>query len=393
MIKLFRGQSIAISEVEKLQRNVNGLISFNSFLSTSRDKDVALAFICAGSSEEYGNGITRLLFEMTITKNFVFDIASRSQYQGEEECLFMIGSIFQIASVQKSEENYWYVQLNYVADDNLNELKAIKQHFLDRIVVDKGPLHLTWGRFLYHIGEYDLAADHYEKWLKKLGDIDDNELLATIQNDLGVIYYQKQNYAKANEHHTLAFSHALASPFRLDLTVFYDNQGGNQTKLNDYNKALKMYQLARKIEGQRKPINFLYIARLYSNMGSIYYHQHQIPEALNCFEKAFKLQRRIPLMNSIELAVTCNNLGNVYTKTRYYDKACKYHLEAYKIALRSLPPDHPTVQFCLENLNTSKKRLLKTNIVSNVMPYSRERKNSDISICQIEIQSGSTTQT
>ena len=44
-----RGQSIAVEELEKIKHNINGLISFNTFLSTTIDRDVAIVYAGDGS--------------------------------------------------------------------------------------------------------------------------------------------------------------------------------------------------------------------------------------------------------------------------------------------------------------------------------------------------------
>ncbi|CAF4914415.1 unnamed protein product, partial [Rotaria sp. Silwood1] len=184
---------------------------------------------------------------MEIASNLFSDISEVSDYSDEQECLFLIGTTFKIVSIEKVErdrKNYWYVQLIDASDDDINHLKTIKQQFLQRLAIAKGPFNLTWGRFLYNVGEYEAAADYYENWLKDLENIDDNELLATIHNDLGVIYYHKKEYTKSNEHHSLAFAQAQAAPFPLCLSVFYDNLGGTRIKLNEYSKAFDDFRRA-----------------------------------------------------------------------------------------------------------------------------------------------------
>ncbi len=393
MVTLYRGQQIANNEIEKLSGNINGLLSFNSFLSTSMSKDVAMIFADVENSGNKSNHEVSVIFEMRTIGNLFSDIRKLSQYPDEQECLFMIGTIFKIVSVEKinidEKNDYWNIQLITPNENDLDGLKRIKKQFQDRIVIKNSPIQLQWGRFLYHIGEYDAAANHYENWLKNLENIDDNELLATIHNDLGLIYFEKKDYITSNKHHSLAFAQAQAAPFPIGFSVFYGNQGGTEMALENYSKALDMYRRALDIEQRRKPNNQLTIARLYSNMGTVHYRLRQFPMALGCFQAAFQLQKQISLLHATDLAVTCNNLGNVYKNMNNHVEAEKFYSEAYKIAHRSLPEGHRTVKL-FENdwkascEGTKKDDKSKTNVT---ILYPTGRRNSNISISQIEIQS------
>jgi tetratricopeptide (TPR) repeat protein len=242
------------------------------------------------------------------------------------------------------------------------------------------------------VGESVAAANHYQNWLKYLGDIDDNELLATIHNDLGLIYFEKKDYIASNEHHSLAFAQAQSAPFPIGFSVFYGNQGGTQMELKNYSQALDMYRRALNIEQQRRPKNVLNIGRLYSNMGAVHYCLRQYHMALGCFQAAFKMQKRISLSHAIDLATTCHNLGNVYKDMDDHVQAEKFYAEAYKIVYRSLPEGHRTVKLFESDWNASRDKLV--DIKEDVRPtktteisYPTGRRNSDISVSQINIES------
>ncbi|CAF1527865.1 unnamed protein product [Adineta ricciae] len=63
----YRGQGLSKVDFDKIMKNKGGLISFNSFLSTSKDRDVALLIVDANGNNEDTIGI---LFEMTFTDLF-----------------------------------------------------------------------------------------------------------------------------------------------------------------------------------------------------------------------------------------------------------------------------------------------------------------------------------
>ncbi|CAF4061081.1 unnamed protein product, partial [Rotaria sp. Silwood1] len=61
--KLYRGQRMASSELKQLQENVRGLVSLNTFTSTSIDRDIAMVFL---NPQGHDNHFRSVLFEYII---------------------------------------------------------------------------------------------------------------------------------------------------------------------------------------------------------------------------------------------------------------------------------------------------------------------------------------
>lgn len=393
-ITLYRGQKMRMNEMAKISGNINGLLSFNSFLSTSRSKEVAMVFADSENQRQNTDDQLSVVFEMNIHKNQFSDIMNISRYPHEQECLFFIGTIFKIRSVDKVQsdgKDYYHVQLIDVKQSDLEQLNRVKEQFQKRVAINNGPFRLQWGRLLYHVGYYDAAARHYKYWLKHFGDTDDQELLATIHNDIGLIYFEKRQYKLSNKHHSRAWAQAQTAPFRLGLSGFYNNQGGTQMGLKAYSKALDMYRRALNLEERCLPKNTLTIGRLYSNMGLVHVHLRQFRMGLGCFQAAFKLQQRISLSHAMDLATTCHHLGDAYTNINDYAQAEKFYGEAYGLANRSLPERHRTLRLFETKWKTSQNKLadMKQNVTSknNIgTAYPTGRRNSDISVAHITIE-------
>ncbi|CAF1671706.1 unnamed protein product, partial [Adineta ricciae] len=100
-IKLYRGQKMAKSEIDKLKQNIGSFISTNGFLSTSRDQNTAMIFLHQKLSEI--SPIQSVLFEITadpLAKSIIFaDIQRLSQLNSEREVLFTVSSVFKIEEV------------------------------------------------------------------------------------------------------------------------------------------------------------------------------------------------------------------------------------------------------------------------------------------------------
>ncbi|CAM2725170.1 unnamed protein product [Rotaria socialis] len=115
--RVYRGQNMSISELETLRGNVGGVISTNSFVSTSREENYALCFI-QGAVPEPGFAI--VLFEMAIDTRIAkiadtpfANIQDHSYIPDEEEILLSMGTIFRIDSIEREQldaSNIWRIK-------------------------------------------------------------------------------------------------------------------------------------------------------------------------------------------------------------------------------------------------------------------------------------------
>ncbi|CAF4522989.1 unnamed protein product, partial [Didymodactylos carnosus] len=102
IIVLYRGQHMTVMEIEKLQNNINNLISTNGFFSTTRDP--AIARIFAEHDQNLNDGLVSVFIHIEIdlneTKTSVFtDIEQFSLIPDEREVIFNISSVFIITSL------------------------------------------------------------------------------------------------------------------------------------------------------------------------------------------------------------------------------------------------------------------------------------------------------
>ena len=90
-IYLYRGLKLSKDELRKLEESIGNLISTNGFLSTSRNRQVALTFAT--------NSLFEIETDMNQEGKLWYDIADYSMIPDEGEVLFDIGAIFQIESI------------------------------------------------------------------------------------------------------------------------------------------------------------------------------------------------------------------------------------------------------------------------------------------------------
>ncbi|CAF3804426.1 unnamed protein product [Rotaria sordida] len=198
--RLYRGQRISKEELVTLEQNCGQLISVNSFFSTSADEKQARAFLHASHA---ANNLEKVLFEinadpkMTATKPYA-DISGNSEYPGESEILFMIGSIFRLNSVdQNSDDNIWIIRMT-LCSENESDLKNVLQYMKQQLGTGETNLR-TLGKVLWEMGRLDLAEQYFIRLLNNLPE--NHHLLSDLYEDLGKIASLTGDYDKSIDYH------------------------------------------------------------------------------------------------------------------------------------------------------------------------------------------------
>ncbi|CAF1420877.1 unnamed protein product, partial [Didymodactylos carnosus] len=113
LLIVYRGLPMSSDEIKKLKSNVGTLVVFNGFLSTSRDKGVALVYSGQSANKLYNESvIIEIACDTTLPSPILADISESSCFPDESEVLFDLASVFEISSVEyNNAENYWTVKL------------------------------------------------------------------------------------------------------------------------------------------------------------------------------------------------------------------------------------------------------------------------------------------
>ncbi|CAF1464074.1 unnamed protein product [Didymodactylos carnosus] len=387
-LTVFRGQGIHIHELgKKIQNNLGGLLSFNSFLSTSINPKVALMFVTNRSD------IQSVLFEINAdyssdTKPFR-NIKKLSMYNEEDEVLFSIATIFRIESITKLRNPDWKVtltlttaedeQLTHLKDHfrlelgemlNLHALGALTrlmgkyqhaQQYFTSLIQHNQPTHPDLPRNYHNIGLVFQAKDEYDKALayhEKALQIESNSLpsnhssLATTYINIRLVCDQKGEYDKALHYHEKALeiqSNSLPSNHP-SLAITYNNVGLVCDGKGEYGKALEYYEKALQIQSNSLPSNHSSVANTYNNVGLVYYGKSGYDKALDYYEKALQIQSNSLPSNHSPLAITYNNVGLVCDEKGEYGKALEYYEKALEIQSNSLPLNHPSLAATYNNI-------------------------------------------
>ena len=180
--------------------------------------------------------------------------------------------------------------------------------------------------------------------------------LAALDNLLGILYSDLNDYPKAEKFFLKAFAilEALASKnpdaFNPDLASSYNNAGVLYDDRQDYLKAEKFYLKAIAIRedlASKNPDAFNPgLAMSYNNAGALYYNLKDYPKAEEFYLKAIALYGALASKNpdafNPDLAMSYYNAGLLYYYAlKDYPKAEEFYLKAIAIreALASKNPD------------------------------------------------------
>jgi tetratricopeptide (TPR) repeat protein len=381
---VYRGQGMNKEQFEKMITNKGGLLSFNCFLSTSKDRKVSLDFAQRATTNADMVGV---LFVMTInpaqsTTPFasVIDVGC---YAGkEDEVLFSMHTVFRIGNITPMGENHrlFRVELTLTADNDkdlrrltdrireetfpnstgwyrlgsvlLKMRQSEKAQQVYEILLEqeteesaKAPIYNQLGLIKDNLGEYQEAIRFYDKSIKiaeKCKPLN-HQNLAMSYNNIGLVYDSMGDYPKALSSHekALAIKQQSLPPNHPALAASYNNIGAVYQNMGDYPKALSSHEKALAIRQQSLPPNHPALAASYNNIGAVYQNMGDYPKALSSYEKALAIGQQSLPPNHPDLASSYNNIGNVYQNMGDYPKALSSLEKTLAIQQQSLPPNHP----------------------------------------------------
>ena len=390
---VYRGQGMDKDTFNKIVVNKGGLMSYNNFLSTSRNRDISIFFAEAASTDIQMVGI---LFVMDIdparsSTSFacIEDVGYFSTE--EEEVLFSTNTVFRIGEITPigDHPNLVQIQLSLVSDhdNDLRQLidymrietfsgssgwyrmglvlwkmgehakaqevyEILLQEATDEIT--KGPIYHQLGVMKDEQGEYAEAIAYYEKSIEiEEKQIPHNDLgLARSYNNIGNVYFNMGDYLKALMSHekALAIQQQSLSPTHPDLASSYNNIGGVYKNMGEYPRALSSYEKALAMRKQSLPPTHPDLASSYNNTGNVYFNMDDYPKALLFYEKALAIKQQSLPPTHPDLGSAYNNIGSVYKNMSEYSKALSFYERGLEIRQQSLPPTHPDLASSYGNM-------------------------------------------
>lgn len=356
LFTLYRGQSMSVDNFAKLKKTRGGLMSFNSFLSTSKERLVAENLARAALSTENMVGILFVItVDPTIVTTSFANIKEHSYFPGEAETLFAMNSVFRIGDVWSLDktERLFEVQLTLTS-----ERDPALQLLTDRLEMelDGSTGWQKLGQILIRVGQVDKAEELYLALLKQKSSARDEGL---YYHCLGLIKDRQGDYTEALKYYEQAITikekvlapndPRLARSYN-SIGVVYDNMGQCSQAILYFNKALTIRNIALHTDHPD-------VANSYNNIGSVYWKMGEYSQALSHFNKALSIRERTLPENHPDLAISYNNIASAHRSLEDYPTALTFYQQALDINERVLPPLHPVLLDIQESIEAVSKNM------------------------------------
>ena len=374
---VYRGQRMDKTQFDKLQQTKGGLLSFNNFLCTTKNREISMNFAHESISNSENVGI---LFVMTIpTDQPTIPFASISDISNhginQDEVLFTMPSIFHVNDIQPLSDYPGVFQIDLTLsttnDKDLHQLiyqtrRAIfsdystwsplllmleqkgllsKHDAIERI---KAHLNHQLAYIRFYMKQYKEAIHHYETALRLRQQLFPPNHIesASLYYQIGLVYHNMGEYMKALSNYDKALAIRLqsvaASP--VNLALLYSSIGDVHRSMGEYAKALFYVEKALEIQQESLPANYLDLASSYYYIGKLYQSMGEDARALFNFEKAFEIEQQILPGNHGDVAVIYARFALIEETWKNYAKAVSFIEKSINIAQKMFSPNDPRQQ-------------------------------------------------
>ncbi|CAF3406733.1 unnamed protein product [Rotaria socialis] len=347
ILQVYRGQAIAVEELNLIRENQGQLISFNNFLSTSTNHNIAISF---AKSAPLAEGLTRILFKFHIDTRLqgvkpYADISKLSAVSTEAEILVMIGSIFRIEDVNCDlSEQIWIAKLSMCSEDDYELKKLMIQMNTE---TEAGITSLGW--LFYKQGDYEKGKEFFQQLLleESLSDFD----RANCCRGLGLIACQLKQYDEALIYYSNELSLTVKLGQQTETGIAYAEIGSVYARKREFNLALdyeaKALDILRSLKHPK-------LSSVYRVIADVFDEIHRFDLAIEYYEKALSIDRHHLEENHTVFGSTYLLMGITYAHMENHSKALEYFMKVHSIYSKSLPPNHREIIFLEQNIQQAK---------------------------------------
>lgn len=346
---VYRGQGLSQSDFEQLKATKGGLMCFNNFLSTSRNREVSYRFAERSPAQANTVGV---LFRMSVdpsTASIPFaSVREVSFFQNEDEILFSMHAVFRVGDIQPidADNRTYQVNLTLTADDD-----AQLRMLTDRIRTEVVGFH-GWGRlshFLITSGHFDKAEELCRALLEQTTD---DQEQALYYNNLGYCKEDQGDNEQALRYYEKALEiyRKILPPDSFAVATAYSNIGLVHLSLGNSREALEFLQRDLDIQQRTNASDHLNLASSYNNLGGVYKYMGEHSTALTFYNQGLEMTERLLPDNHPSLATSCNNIACLHYAMGNYPRAIPFFQRALDISRRSLPPSHPNLKDLENNI-------------------------------------------
>jgi tetratricopeptide (TPR) repeat protein len=344
-ITVYRGQGLLNAEFDMLATKECGLLSFNCFLSTSSDQQIALIF---AESAKQDPEITGVLFEIKLYPSIwsssafaVLDENTGYFTNNEQEILFTMHTMFRIDKIKNIEHRLWKIELT-LTEENDPQLKILTDYMRNESTGFDG-----WHR-LMHLMTKLAKYDQVEKIVGNLQDSISGDSWLDAANTAAmdsIVKCKKGDYINALSlaYKSLTICQKYAPKEDISVGQAYSTVGLNYKAMGDYAAALYYYTKSLSLLEACQKSHKKSLAAVYNNIGVVQDLMRNHSTAILYYQKVLEIGKLHLPQNHPDLAGTYANIGIAYQSMAEYASANMFLEKSKEILQKVVPHDHPSL--------------------------------------------------
>ena len=355
VMTVYRGQQMGIDEVKKISTSTNGLISMNTFLSTSFDRQFSRTMSQASS------GFVAILYEIIIDTNVsatpFSNIDEHTAIAGEMEILFSVDAMFRVESVTEEKDeigSFWSIKLHLINERTEQKLTDLIDYLTKKYIAQSSIVTLI--SLLHYMGELETATKFLLLMHKTLPENDIR--LAVVYDQLGALNIYNENIAvevlfeSALDLYTSVGSSLpnqafLTATTLVNLVCYYTSKDNLEKASEFVQRVLDLEQDCSSTE--KESINE-YVLSNFINATAILYKMGNAQEALIQYKRILGLcDQLIPSVHPI-LTDVHEHLDVVHGRLGNLNEALLHHEKSHQIRMQIYPERHPELGRSHNNL-------------------------------------------
>ncbi len=279
-------------------------------------------------------------------------IAKQNQFQADKIVYYLAETLYNLNSaafaleiikkfIQKDIDAYWRAKililksdiLSYQEDfeqslailDSLFETSfEIKDNYKKNYIL--ATIKKSIAKVYYQMNQWNKAELEFNDAAKYYRKIENYAGMAAISNNIGVIALFKGEWEKASKLYLQSLDFEKKRYNLNGISVCYNNIGYLVEEHGDFNESLKYFNDALRIQKMLGDRNN--VPNIYLNIGVTYMDNGFYDEALESFQNSLQVAISFNLFKNIVAAL--NNLGSLYLKWGDWNKSIEYFEQAIK---------------------------------------------------------------
>ncbi|UJR12253.1 hypothetical protein I4U23_016430 [Adineta vaga] len=397
----YKAEIMSRNKLHLLKQGISKYITFQSFLSTTTDRSQALRFVNKTGVDYTKQAIVLYIIQghdedeiQQLVQPFA-DVTFISCTSHELEMMFSIGQIFKITSmIQNEVTRVWSVYLEVLRTNETEHLTNLTNYFLSKIVgqetfyngiqarVNFEPLTITTfvtiGDYYSSVivKNYEKAEFYYKKVLaEELESPEDFDFehqpmfyysrvayvyyltLGHINNQLGRIQYEQENYLEASQYCQEAYNAYLkikddAHKQTLIAQVFIIIAKIHWKYYGEYAQAAPYFLKALQLDRNNAQI-FISIGLSQSSAEEYWF-------ALNALTTALSMIEKLNETDYLSLGFIYHGKGQIYEKSNQTWQALLYYFSAENTYKKYIPSNHELRQQIHDDIK--RVRMVSNNV-------------------------------